>query len=91
MIISQKNTFLKRIHNSIFLLVIHALRREKCPNTAFFSGTYFTVFGLNTEIYRANARIQSEYGKIRTRKNFKNLNKFCFDFPYIDISLRDKI
>ena len=25
--------------------------REKCPNTEFFSGPYFPVFGLNTEIY----------------------------------------
>ena len=33
-----------------------------------FSGSYFPVFGLNTEIYRVNLCIQSEYGKIRTRK-----------------------
>ena len=25
---------------------------EKCPNTNFFSGPYFPVFGLNTEKYR---------------------------------------
>ena len=25
--------------------------REKCPNIEFFSGSYFPVFGLNTEIY----------------------------------------
>ena len=25
--------------------------REKCPNTDFFSGPYFPVFGLPTEIY----------------------------------------
>ena len=30
---------------------------------------YFPVFGLNTKIYSANLRIQSEYRKIRTRKN----------------------
>ena len=29
---------------------------------------YFPPFGLNTEIYRANLRIQSESGKIRPRK-----------------------
>ena len=34
-----------------------------------FSGPYFTVFWLNTEIYRLNLRIQSKYGKIQTRKN----------------------
>ena len=32
-------------------------------------GPYFPVFGLNTEIYRVNLRIQSEYRKIRTRNN----------------------
>ena len=35
-----------------------------------FSGPYFSVFGLNTETYRVNLRIKSEYRKIRTRKNF---------------------
>ena len=30
---------------------------------------YFPVFGLNTEIYFVNSRIQSEYRKIRTRNN----------------------
>ena len=34
-----------------------------------FSGPYFPVFGLNTEIYGVNLRIQSEYRKIQTRKN----------------------
>ena len=34
-----------------------------------FSGPYFPAFGLNTEIYSVNLRIQSEYRKIRTRKN----------------------
>ena len=33
------------------------------------SGPYFPVFGLNTEIYGINFRIQSEYRKIRTRNN----------------------
>ena len=34
-----------------------------------FSGPYFLVLGLNTEIYFVNFRIQSEYWKLRTRKN----------------------
>ena len=42
---------------------------EKCPNKEFFCGPYFPVFGLNTEIYEVNLHIQSEHGKIRTRKN----------------------
>ena len=38
-----------------------------------FSSPYFPVFGLNTVIYGVNFPIQSEYGKIRTRKT-----------PYLD-------
>ena len=34
-----------------------------------FSGPYFPVFVLNTEIYGVNLRIHSKYGKIRTRKH----------------------
>ena len=34
-----------------------------------FSGSYFPVFGLNTEIYGVNLRIQSENRKTRTRKS----------------------
>ena len=33
------------------------------------SGPYFPVFGLNTEIYSVNLRIQSEYRKMQTRNN----------------------
>ena len=33
------------------------------------SGPYFPVFGLNTEIFSVNLRIQSEYWKIRTKNN----------------------
>ena len=33
-----------------------------------FSGPYFPVFGINTEIYEVNLCIQSKYGKIRTRR-----------------------
>ena len=34
------------------------------------SGSYFPVFGLNTEIYFVNLRIQAEYRKILTRNNY---------------------
>ena len=34
-----------------------------------FSGPYFPAFGLNTERYEVSLRIQSERGKLRTRKN----------------------
>ena len=40
-----------------------------------FSNWYFPAFGLNTEIYTANLRIQSECGKIQTR-NTLNTNSF---------------
>ena len=33
------------------------------------SGPYFPVFGLNTEIYGVNLRVQSKYRKIPTRNN----------------------
>ena len=33
-----------------------------------FSGSYFPAFGLNTGKYSVSLRIQSELGKIRTRK-----------------------
>ena len=33
-----------------------------------FSGWYFPAFGLNTETYRVNLRIESKWGKIWTRK-----------------------
>ena len=40
----------------------------KMSKYGFFSGPYFPVFRLNTEIYSVNLRIQSKYRKIRTRK-----------------------
>ena len=36
---------------------------------AVFSGPYFPVFGMNTEIYAVNHHFHSEYRKVRTRKN----------------------
>ena len=39
----------------------------KVSRHAVFSGPYFPIFGLNTEIYSVNLCIQSEYRKIRTR------------------------
>ena len=48
MIITQKPLFLPRSGNA---LLSTQLLREKCPNTEFFSGPHFAVFGLNTEIY----------------------------------------
>ena len=42
---------------------------EKVSKYGVFSGPYFPVFGLNTEIYFLNFRIQAKYRKIRTTKN----------------------
>ena len=42
-----------------------------------FSGAYFPVFAINTEIYSVNLRAQSEYRKIRTRKNFASGQFSC--------------
>ena len=48
---------------------------EKCPNMEFFWSVFsrilieYPVFWLNMKIYSVNIRIQSEYGKIGTRKN----------------------
>ena len=42
---------------------------EKCPKVEFFLVRIFPVFGLYTKIYGVNFRIQSEYGKVLTRKN----------------------
>ena len=41
----------------------------KVSKSGVISGPYFPVFELNTEIYSVNLRIQSEYRKIRIRKN----------------------
>ena len=43
--------------------------RCKCPNADFFFWSVFSCIRLNTEIYGVNLGIQSEYRKIRTRKN----------------------
>ena len=47
-----------------------------------FSGPYFPVFGLNTETGSVNLPIQSQYRKIRTRKNsvFGHAVYFCKKF-----------
>ena len=42
---------------------------RKVSKYGVFSGPYFHAFGLNTERYGVTIRIQSEYEKIRIRKN----------------------
>ena len=43
--------------------------QRKLSKYEVFSGPYFLVFGLNTEIYGVNLCTQSEYRKIWTREN----------------------
>ena len=47
-------------------------------------GPYFTVFELNTEIYFANLRIQSEYREIRTRNNSVFGHFSLFNSVFVD-------
>ena len=47
----------------------HIYTAWKVSKYGVISSPYFPVFGLNTEIYEVNLRIQSEYRKIRTRNN----------------------
>ena len=49
----------------IFLVLFTVWKASKY---GVFSGPYFHVFGLNTEVFGVNLRIQSEYGKIPTEK-----------------------
>ena len=49
-----------------------AALREKYPYTEFFSGPYFSAFGLNTERYGVFLRIRSKYGPEKT----PNLDNF---------------
>ena len=44
------------------------LSLRKCVRISEFSGPYFAAFRLNTEVYRINLRIHSEYREIWTRK-----------------------
>ena len=56
-----------------YFLVIPSFRKDittlKVPKYGDISGSYFPVFGLNSEIYSVNLGIQSEYRKIRTEKS----------------------
>ena len=52
-----------------------------------FSGPYFPAFGLNTERYSVSVRIQSELGKMQTRKT---LNTDTFHTSKIRLILYKK-
>ena len=48
---------------------LHEITAWKMSKYGVFSGPYFLAFGLNTERYSVSLRIQSEWRKIRARKN----------------------
>ena len=54
---------------SFYFIILLVYAVCKVSKYGVFSGPYFPVFGLNTEIYGVNLRMQSEYRKIRIRKN----------------------
>ena len=51
----------------LLLSLLLSFTTWKVSKYGVFSGLYFSIFGLNKDIYCENLRIQSEYGKIRTR------------------------
>ena len=56
---------------SVFALISFSLYTDwKVSKYEVFSGPYFPVFELNMEIYPVNLRTLSEYGKMRTGKEF---------------------
>ena len=79
------------------LLVFHFVKSVRIRN---FSGPYFPIFGLNTEIYGVSLRNQSECGKIRTRKTL-NTDTFhavsvyiylvFFNFLVSDFCIQDAV
>ena len=50
----------------LIVFLSHSLH-EDCSSEEIF-GSFFPVFGMNTEIYKVNLRIQFKYIRIRTRK-----------------------
>ena len=61
---------------SLFIHSVKSLQRV-------FSGPNFPVFGPNTEIYGVNLGVQSEYMKIRTRKNSLFGHFLCSDYFHL--------
>ena len=62
----KEQSFIFWLHDKSPFLNIHCVKSIQMWS---FSGGYFPIFTLNIEIYGVNLRIQSEYEKVRTRKN----------------------
>ena len=56
-----------------------------------FPGPYFPVFGLNTEIYSLNLRIQPEYRKKNSRKTRKNSVFGHFFTQFLSVKFRTEL
>ena len=65
--------------------------RVKCQNTGLFSGPCFPAFGLNEERYSVSLRIQSECGKIWTRKKLRIWTLFTQCMCFFKISRKDTL
>ena len=63
--ISKSKEMLGRGEIAFIFSAIHCVKRVHIRS---FSGPLFPAFGLNTERYEVSLCIQSESGKIRTRK-----------------------
>ena len=78
---SEFGHFLRSVHFSNFKQLFHCVKSVCIRN---FSGPHFSAFGLNTDIYSVNLRIQSECGKMRTRKT-PNTDTFYAKFILKDL------
>ena len=63
----KNSTFILKFR--LELVLPYSIIAWKVSKYGVFSGPYFPTFGLNTEVYSVNLRIQSKCRKIRTRKN----------------------
>ena len=66
----------QRVHGRVLVEVQRAKHCVKRVQIRSFFWSVFPLFGLNTEIYGVNIRIQSEYTKIRTRNNSVYVDTF---------------
>ena len=58
--------------------VTHTTLREKAPNTEFFSGLYFPVFGLSTGKYRPEKTPYLDtFHAVTTAKTWESFNRNC--------------
>ena len=81
---NDSTMFLKQLssNNNSLAPKTTAKRCARSVQVRSFSGPYFLICRLNTEIYFENIRIQSKYGKMQTRKSpyldtFHAVKVFC--------------